>query len=170
MHPVAFRFVAGKMEPVNRFHSERAKNQFSEGQTYAMVVHEARSPESHRFFFAALHEAWLNLSEEWAEEIPTVEHLRAYALVKAGYADRHMITCASPEDAIQTAAIASSREKIRIIKVSGRICTIWVPHSQSFKAMGKERFQDSKTKVLDIVAAMARTTRQDLEKHAGQHA
>lgn len=170
MHPVAFRFVAGKMQPANAFHAARAAKQYVEGQTYALVIHEARSPESHSHYFAALHEAWLNLSEEWAAELPSSEHLRAYCLTKAGHADRHLITCATSEDAIETAAIASSREKIRIIQVAGRIVTVWVPHSQSFKTMGKERFEKSKRDVLELSAAMARTTVDDLQRNAGRSA
>ncbi len=170
VNPVAFRYEDGKMVPANKFHADRAAKQFAQGQTYAMVVHEARSPESHSHYFACLHDAWMNLAEEYADEIPTAEHLRAYALVKAGYADKHTIVHATPEDAIRTAAIASSRDKIRIVKVAGRIVTVWIPHSQSTRAMGKKEFAASKNAVLDIVAAMARTTRHDLENNAGKAA
>lgn len=170
MNPVAFRFVNGRMEPANSFHSARASKQFVDGQTYALVVHEARSPESHSHFFAALHEGWVNLAEEYAEEFATPEYLRAWCLVKAGFADKQVIVCASPEDAGRTAAIASSREKIRIVIVEGCVVTIWVPTSMSMKTMGKADFEDSKRKVLDIVASMAHTTREDLEKNAGKSA
>lgn len=170
MNPVAYRWLNGHMVPLNSFFATRAAKQYQPGATYVLVPNEARSPESHSHFFAALHDGWLNLAEEYAEEFPTSAHLRAWCLVKAGYADRNEIVCATPEDAIRTAAIASTRDKIRIIEVAGRTVTVWIPHSMSKAAMGKERFQDSKTKVLDLVAAMARTTRQDLEKHGGQHA
>lgn len=168
MNPVAYRWINGHMVPLNSFFATRAAKQYQPGATYVLVPNEARSPESHSHFFAALHDGWLNLAEEYAEEFPTSAHLRAWALTKAGYADKNVIVCATSEDAIRTAAIASTRDKIRIIEVSGRTVTVWIPHSQSRAAMGKERFQDSKSKVLDIVAAMARTTRQDLEANAGK--
>lgn len=170
-NPVAFRFVNGTMVPANSFHVARAAKQFVEGQTYALVMtHEARSPESHKFYFAQLNEAWLNLTEEHAERHPTSEHLRAYALTKGGYADKTTIVCSTPEDAIRTAAIASTREKIRIIEVKGRIVEIWIPRSQSMRSMGKAEFEASKNAVLDIVAAMTHSTRKDLERNAGRSA
>lgn len=170
MNPVAYRWINGHMVPLNSFFATRAAKQYQPGATYVLVPNEARSPESHSHFFAALHDGWLNLAEEYAEEFPTSAHLRAWCLVKAGFADRNTIVCASPEDAIRAAAIASTRDKIRIIEVAGRTVTVWIPHSMSKAAMGKERFQSAKSAVLDLVAAMARTTRQDLEKHGGQHA
>lgn len=168
MKPVAFRWQDNKMVPTNKFFMARAEEQFNPNAVYVLTEEQARSPESHGHFFAALHEAWLNLSEEHAEQHPTSSHLRAWALVKCGFADKTVIVCATPEDAIRTAAIASTREKIRIIEISGRVITVWIPKSQSMKAMGKEEFERSKREVLDLVAAMARTTRSDLEANAGK--
>lgn len=170
MHPVAFRFDNGLMVPANKFHATRANKQYNQGETYVLVPNEARSPESHRFYFACLHEAWLNLAEEHAERHPSSEHLRAYCLVQTGHADKTTIVCATPEDAIRTAAIASTREKIRIIEIKGRIIEVWIPRSQSMRSMGKAEFESSKREVLDLAAAMARTTRGDLERNADQHA
>lgn len=170
MKPVAFRFLNGAMVPINPFFAARAAKQFEPGHAYVLVPREARSPESHSHFFAALHEGWLNLTEEYAEEFATPEYLRAWCLVKAGFADKQVIVCATPDDAGRTAAIASSREKIRIVIVEGCVCNIWVPRSQSVKAMGKTEFEDSKRKVLDIVASMTHSTRQELEKNAGKSA
>lgn len=169
-NPVAFKFDGKAMIPINPFFAARASKQYEPGQVYVLVPQEARSPESHNHFFAALHEGWLNLAEEYADEFPTSAHLRAWCLVKAGFADRNTIVCASPEDAIRAAAIASTRDKIRIIEVAGRTVTVWIPHSMSRAAMGKERFQAAKTSVLDIIATMTHSTRQELEKNAGQSA
>lgn len=169
-NPVAFRYDGNAMVPANRFHFERAAKQFKPGETYALVPHEARSPESHSHFFAALHEGWVNLAEDLADEFPSAEYLRAWCLVKEGFADHQVIVCATTDDAARVAAIASSREKIRIVIVDGNVVNIWLPKSMSMKAMGKADFENAKRKVLDLVASMARTTRQDLEKHSGQHA
>ncbi len=168
--PVAFRWMNGSMVPLNRFFADRAAKQFEPGREYVLVPKEGRSIESHNHYFLKLHEAWLNLDEKYTDEIPSEDHLRAWALVKAGFAERHTIKCASHDDALRTAAIAASRDKIRIIEINDCLVTIWIPESQSMKEMGKERFQASKTAVLDIVSAMARTTREELEKNAGNHA
>lgn len=170
MNPVAFRFVDGKMVPINPFFAARASKQYEPGHVYVLVPKEGRSPESHRHYFACLHDAWLNLAEEYADEFSSSEELRAYALVKAGYADKTIITCATNQDAIHAAAMATSRDKIRIVNVAGRVITVWTPHSQSQREMGKEAFGASKNAVLDIVAAMARTTVADLSRNAGQSA
>lgn len=170
MNPVAFRFVNGAMIPINPFFAARAAKQYEPGQVYVLVPQEARSPESHKFYFAMLHEAWLNLAEEHAERHPSSEHLRAYCLVRTGHADKNTIVCATAEDAIRTAAIASTREKIRIIEVSGRVVVVWIPKSQSMRSMGKAEFEKSKNDVLDLAASMARTTRSDLEKNSGKSA
>jgi hypothetical protein len=170
MNPIAFRWDGKAMAPINRAFAGRAEKQYVVGAIYVLVPHEARSGESHRHYFACLHDAWLNLPEDITDELPTSEHLRAWALVKAGYADKSVINCASKDDAIRMAAIASSGSKIRIVDIVGKTVTVWTPHSQSMKAMGGKRFQDSKTKVLDIVAGLARTTRRVLESNAGQAA
>lgn len=167
-NPVAFRFVNGAMIPINPFFVARAAKQYEPGQVYVLVPQEARSPESHRFFFAALHEGWLNLTEEYAEQFPTAESLRAYALVKSGRADRYTIICATHDDALRTAAIAGSREKLRIINVDDCIVTIFIPHSMSMREMGKAEFEAAKRDCLDIIASMTHSTRNDLEANAGK--
>jgi hypothetical protein len=158
------------MTPISRAFLDRAAKQFVVGHVYPMVAQEARSPESHRHYFACVHEAWLNLSEEYTDQLPTSEHLRAWALVKAGYADKTAINCASSDDAIRAAVIAKGGAKIRIVSINGRVVTVWTPHSQSVKTMGHKLFQESKTKVLDVIAAMAKTTRVKLEENAGMSA
>lgn len=164
---ITYQWDGKVMRPLSRF-VDICERTFEIGERCILTKKEYRSHASHAHYFACLHDAWLNLAEEYGDEFPSSEHLRAWCLVKAGYADKQVITCATPDDAARTAAIASSREKIRIVSLDGCVVTIWVPHSQSMKAMGKKEFQDSKTKVLDIVAAMARTTRQDLEANAGK--
>lgn len=170
MNPIPFKWNGDSMVPISSHFQLRADKQYVTDQVYTLVPQEIRSAESHRHYFACLHDAWLNLSETYTDELPTSEHLRAWALVKAGYADKSTINCASRDDAIRVASIASGGAKIRIVDVSGRVVTVWTPHSQSQRAMGKQKFQDSKTKVLDIVAAMARTNRRELEENAGKAA
>ncbi len=166
---ITYQWDGKVMRPLPRF-VDLCERTFEIGERCILERKEYRSHASMGHYFAALKEGWTNLAEEYGEEFPTVAHLRAWCLVKAGYADKQVITCATPEDAARTAAIASSREKIRIVNLEGCVLTIWVPHSQSMKAMGKKEFQDSKQKVLDIVAAMARTTRTELEANAGKAA
>lgn len=149
--PLPFRWDGRNMVP--RF-PERAAHHYEVGQTYLMVEHSHRSRAEHNFYFAAIANAWENLPEEVADELPSPDHLRAWALVKAGYADKDIIKCASNDDAIVLAAVAKAGSKIRIVEVVGKVVTVWTPHSQSMRAMGKTKFQESKQKVLDVLAGM----------------
>lgn len=169
-NPVAYRWNGTAMVPLNSFFAARATKQYEVGKAYVLVPNEARSPESHGHFFAALHEGWLNLAEDFADEFPSAEYLRAWCLVKSGFADHQVIVCATAEDAARVAAIASSREKIRIVVVEGNVVNIWLPKSQSMKAMGKVEFEASKRACLDLIASMARTTVDDLQRNAGRSA
>lgn len=172
--PIAFTWTdAGTMMPSSRRFALQADKQYVVGETYVMVPHAARSSESHRHYFAAIKDAWLNLPEDMADEFPTTEHLRAWALMKAGYADKAVINCASRDDAIVLAADTRKRgpdDKIKIIDIHGRVVTIWTPHSQSMKAMGKQRFQESKQKVLDVIAGMIGVSSDALSSNAARAA
>lgn len=168
--PIAFNWDGEAMVPANRRFTLQCDKQYVVGETYVLVPHQSRSIESHRHYFAAIHDAWQSLPEDIADELPTPEHLRAWALVKAGFADKSVIRCASNDDAVHLAALAKSGDKIRIVEVIGRVVTIWTPHSQSMRAMGKARFQESKHKVLDVLAGLIDVKSETLSSEAGRAA
>lgn len=147
-----------------------ADRYFVVGETYPLVVHEARSMESHRHYFASLHEGWSNLPEDQAAQFPTAEHLRKFALVKAGYADERSIVCASKAEARRVAAFVSPMDEFAIVAVSEATVRVYTAKSQSMRAMGAKVFQKSKQDVLDIVSAMIGLTPQELAMHAGKAA
>ena len=60
------------MEPLGRHH-ERCNELFVVGEIYRMNAVEERSLASHNHFFAALHDAWLNLPDEKAMGGPTFQ-------------------------------------------------------------------------------------------------
>jgi hypothetical protein len=124
------------------------------GETYPLIVHEERSTNSHRHYFAAIHDAWMNLPEDIAVEFATSEHLRKWALIKAGYCDRRSIVCASKAEAVRFGAFMKPMDEFAVITVTEATVTVYTAQSQSMKAMGKADFQASKTAVLDIVSAM----------------
>lgn len=151
--------------PLPRF--ERACDKFVIGQRYRLEVIEQRSHASHAHFFAAVADAWNNLPDDLADELPSPEHLRAWGLVKAGYADKTVVKCATDDDAARLVALTRAAEKIRIVEITeGRIVTIWTPHSQSMRAMGKAQFAKSKEGVLDAIAQLINVDAGDLGKAA----
>jgi len=142
--------------------------EFVVGETYPMAPVEERSSASHNHYFAALEEGWKNLSEENAKHFPTAEHLRHWALVQTGYCHEAYYHMADDLQAHKLALDLRRRDPYAIIIVRGSIVRVFTAESQSTASMKKERFQKSKNDVLDLIAAMARTSRVQLIKHAGR--
>lgn len=140
------------------------------GETYKMAPHEDRSSSSHNHYFASVTEAWRNLPEAVAEHFPTAEHLRKYALIKAGYADHRSIALNSKAEAQRVASFVKPVDEFSIVTVHEATVTIYTAQSQSRRAMGNKTFQDSKRKVLDIVSAMIAVPAQTLVENAGKAA
>ena len=111
------------------------------------VVHE-RSAASHSHYFAVLADAWANLSEALAADLPSPEHMRKHCLIKAGYCDMTKLVCGDNAEAIRAALLMKSMDTYSICEVSGRVVTVYRAKSQSIRAMGKKEFGDSKNAVL----------------------
>lgn len=151
-------------------HPRLADKHYVVGESYPLVIHEERSGNSHRHYFASVHEAWSNLPEDEAIRFPTSEHLRKWALVKAGYADERSIVCASKAEALRLAAFMRPMDEYAIVVTSEATIKVFTPKSQSVRAMGKKDFQDSKTKVLEIVWGLVGVAPDEAAKHVGKAA
>lgn len=130
-----------------------------EGETVFVTIERGRSMNSHRHQFAWVKDAWLNLPEHlqgrpWAE---TPETLRKHALVATGFHQVYTLDCGANATAhrVKAALVAAEAGKhgYAIGQVRGPVVTVWTPQSQSLRAMGAERFQASKTAILDWIAA-----------------
>ena len=89
-----------------------------------------------------------------ADEHPSPEHLRHFALIKAGYCTETRVVCATTGDALQLVSHISKKDTFALVNVVGRVVTIWSAESQSIPAMGGKRFQESKEAVLNVISAM----------------
>ena len=147
-----------------------ADKSFVVGEVYDLQHEEPRSGNSHRHYFAELTDAWRNLPERWAERLPTVEHLRAYALIRTGFADSRTFVARSASQAIDLRNFLRPCDPFSIVQADASTVTIWTAQSQSMRAMGKARFEDSKRKVLDYAAALIGATREDLAQNAREAA
>jgi hypothetical protein len=154
----------------HRRHYKRIDAEFVIGEVYTFVPYEERSAKSHAHYFACVAEAWKNLPDGLAEQFPTSEHLRKFALIKAGYADSQTFTAASKAEALRLAAFLRPVDGYSIITTEGATVTRWTAKSQSTRAMGGKVFQESKDKVLDVLAAMIEVNRPQLETAAGNNA
>lgn len=149
--PVPFQWDGEVMKPLQ---PKRADAFYTVGERYLMAPVCHRSDATHRHEFAWLREAWLSLPEHLAERFPTSEHLRKYALIRAGYSDSQTMTCASKAEALRVAAFIKPIDEFAVVTVQGPTVTRWTAKSQSKRAMGAKEFQESKTKIMEVIARM----------------
>lgn len=165
--PLTFRYIDGHMVPRSRAQADR---HYVDGETYTLEEHAERSLNSHNHYFAALHSAWLNLPVELSDAYPTETHFRKRLLIQAGVCDEQKIVFATANDAIKAAGLVLARDDYCVADVQERTLTIWTAKSQSMRSMGKEAFQASKEKVLELAASLIGTTADTLSQNAGQSA
>lgn len=167
--PLTFRWEGDCFVPASKFMAGRADQEFVIGQTYRLVEHHERSGESHRHYFAALHDAWANLPDAAAEQFPSSEHLRKFALIKCGFYDQTTYSAQSDGEASRVHALLA-HDEFAIVTIDGHTVTRYTAKSQSMKAMGKRKFQESKQAVLDYVADLIRVKPEELAANAGRAA
>ena len=143
---------------------------FVVGADYPLVVEEPRSSASHRHFFAQVTDLWRNLPEHLSEDFPSSEHLRKYALIKAGYCDKRSIVCASKAEALRIAAFIEPIDEYALVTVSEAVVTVYTAQSQSTRAMGAKVFQQSKDAVFDFIARLVGVDVETAKRQAGQAA
>jgi len=152
--PIAFVWTDdGVMKPL---HPRSADKEYAIGERYVLVPHEERSGASHGHQFAWLREAWLSLPEHLADapHCASPEHLRKWALIRAGYSDSHTITCASKAEALRVAAFIRPIDEFAVVVTQGATVTRFTAKSQSRRAMGAQEFQESKTKIMEVIARL----------------
>jgi hypothetical protein len=124
------------------------------GEKYIVEIVEERSAKSHKQYFAAINDLWHSLPESAAEQFPTPEHLRKFALIKCGYANHRQFVASSKAEALRIAAFVRPTDEYAVVSVDGNIVNQWTAQSQNMRAMGKQAFQASKEAVLDYIGAL----------------
>jgi predicted DNA-binding antitoxin AbrB/MazE fold protein len=142
---------------------------FDEGETVIVEIERARSMKSHKHQFAEIKAMWETLPESMAE-LPYAQNpecLRKHALIVTGYCDVETIDAGTKAAAARVAAyvgdLARKAHGYAIVKVEGPLVRCYTPHSQSVRSMGRETFQESKTKVLDWISARMGVVREAAE-------
>lgn len=169
IRPVLFVWNGEHMIPLPRF-KRLCDAQFAVNEEYPLIIIEERSQASHNHYFAALHEAYQNLAEEYAQEFDSEQHFRDWLLCRTGFCTKERWVMNTAEDARQMREAMKKVNRSTIISVAGNVATVYTPMSQSRPAMKKYLFEDSKKAVLDLAASMARTTPAELKKNAGRSA
>lgn len=164
--PIIYTWTGDAMVPRDRRFAYQCDRQFVVGENYCLVQHEERSAASHRFYFASIAEAWRNLPEQLADRFPSPEHLRKWALIRAGFRSERTHVAATKAEARRLAAFIQPVDDFAIVTASGLSVTVWTAKSQSVKAMGKADFERSKQAVLDILANLIGVDAKDLKAAA----
>jgi hypothetical protein len=167
--PLYYSWDGDSFRPLPRF-AERARKQFAVGEKYRLVEEHERSQQSHNHYFASVTEAWKQLPHDIADQFPSVEHLRKWALCKAGFADERSIVAGSNDEARRIAAFVRPSDPYAVITVSGSVVKVFTAKSQSRKSMGAKDFQASKTAVLEIIAGLVGVDVETLSANAGRAA
>lgn len=166
--PFGAAWTGGAWEVLRRDRA-RADTEMVVGQRYIIEPVEERSAKAHRFYFAAVNEAWLNLPEDKAQQYPTPTHLRKWALIRAGYRDERTFVASTKAEALRIAAFVRPTDDYAVVTVRDATVTVYTAKSQSLKAMGKTDFQNSKEAVLQLLSEMIGVAAGELQK-AGANA
>ena len=160
--PIIAEWTGEALEPLPRFRKECDKT-LTIGERYRIDVIEERSAASHRQYFAALHEYWLNLPELVAPNYPSADHLRKHALIMTGFRNERLFVCESHSEAEKVAAFVESLGDApdatiyTVVVVRDVLVMVLTAKSQSTRGpnrMDKEEFQKSKQAVLDYCAEL----------------
>lgn len=168
--PMIYEWSGEGMVPVGPRFKKEADASFVIGQRYRLTDIEDRSDASHKHEFAWLREAWHQLPEDLAAEYPTPEHLRKRALIEAKYYNETIVDAGSNAAAIRVASAFRAREQFAVVIVRGPLVAIREAMSQSRRAMDGKTFQESKQKVLEIVADMIGVGVDELNRNAARAA
>lgn len=151
------------MRPQPRFHA-LARKQYVVGECYVLGVNQERSMASHRHYQACVEEAWRNLPEDKLERYPTKDHLRKWALIKAGYYDERTVICESRKQALTLVPLIELLDEFSITILKGTVVKVYKAKSQKMESMGREEFEKSKADVLAILSETIGVSRKQLEQ------
>jgi hypothetical protein len=164
--PIPMQWDGEVMRPTKGF-AALADKLFVVGEVYTLDESDpTRSMVSHRHYFATVYDAWLNLPEGEAERFPSADHLRKYALIRAGYRDERSIVCSSKAEAQRIAAFIKPMDEYAIVAISEAVVRVYTAKHQNMRAMGRKVFQESKDAVLDVLASMLGVSKDELSSTA----
>jgi hypothetical protein len=162
---ITFEWDGEAMVPLQRFHNV-ANAEFTVGERYRMEAQEYHSWVSHQHQFAWLHEAWLSLPRRIADRFLNEDQLRKHALIDGGFCDCTTVSCATRAEAERWFQVLTKDDPYCIVRIEGASLMRFTAQSQSMKAMGPKRFQQSKQHVLDFVSNLLEADSASTERAA----
>ena len=132
------------------------------GETVQLDLVDARTLIDHNHYFACIKVAFDNLPEDIGADFKTPEHLRKWALIKAGYCTTVNTVCKSHAEAMRLALFARMIDEYAISTVERRVVTTYRATSQSYDTMSRKAFHKSKDAVLDVLSKLLGTSVDEL--------
>jgi hypothetical protein len=168
LQPMPFVWRAGAMWPDPRF-AQLAKRQFADGARYVLEPHDEVSHAERGHYFASVNDAWKNLSDEATARYPTPNHLRKWALVKAGWRKENFTVCDSDDRALHLAAFVRNLDDAAVVVVEKNVVRTYVARTQKIGPpeqgyMTRDEWKRSKQDVLDILSGTIGVSRKALER------
>jgi hypothetical protein len=114
-----------------------------------------RSQQTHAHQFAAINDCFESLPARYAQApfAANADAFRKHGLIATGHCDVDTIDCGDHAAACRAAPLvarlARAAHGYAVTVVRGPLVICSTPHSQSYKAMGKDAFNKSKADVLD---------------------
>ncbi|HEX5935899.1 MAG TPA: hypothetical protein VFY63_17195, partial [Pseudorhizobium sp.] len=161
--PLPFIWTGEAFEPANRHWARKCDQRFVVGQTYTLDEIHVRSSATHAHYFAMLHDIWQSLPERYAEQFPTEEHMRKYALIRTGFHTMTQHACKSAAEAERLATVIRPYDSYQLVTVRDSVVTVYHAISQDYRSMDKKAFAESKEKVLDWCASLIGSTPEDMK-------
>lgn len=151
--PIPCMWSGVAFEPLKGFR-KIAADQYGGGEVVTLAPWEDRSDATHNHEFAWIRTAWQTLPDSLSALYPSPQHLRKRALITAGFFTETIIDVGTNAGAIRTAAAVQALDAFAYVIVRGGFVVVRRAESQSRRSMGKERFQASKTAILEVISDM----------------
>ena len=105
-----------------------------------------------RYFFAAIRDAWANLSDHHKERFPNPEVLRKTALIYAGHCDVMTVVAGSKTAAPGIANAFKVRDQYCVAIPKGDVVTVYTARSMARRVLLKKEFLQVAEKVFAWIA------------------
>lgn len=149
-------------------HPARADKELVIGEVMRWVPFAERSPESHRHLFKVIADAWANLPERLADEFPSPETLRKWALIEAGHCTVTHLAFANNGEAQKALALMREMDGYSQVGINDKVIVVKRAKSIAYMAVRKrEDFQVLKDKVFHALSVL---TGADIAQHAEEAA
>jgi hypothetical protein len=137
-----------------RGHWKRLDRELVIGEIATWEQKFGRSTKSHDHYFALVRDARKNLPESLDGVFLSDDHLRKFALIKAGYCTETKMVFQDKDGALRACAFMQGLDPYAICEPDGCLVTMWRAQSQSMKSMDGATFQKSKEAVLQVISEM----------------